>query len=135
MARKKSGVSTKDSQVKTSKHVNFSSQDNASESRHKNHTKTVMSQSQRSSKLRIASQDTGEVSTRPVKRQKSNADAGATSSFDSITASDHGSPDAIISAKQQETDDATTITTPKKEHSVISGGRHEEKHDSSADNK
>ena len=135
MARKKTGVSTKDSQVKTSKHVNVSSKDNASKPKHRNHTKTVLNQSQQPSKLRMASQDTREVNSRPVKRQKSNADAGATSSFDSISASEHGGPDAMTSAKQQKTDDATTITTPKKEHSVISGGEHEQKHDSNADNK
>ena len=135
MARKKTGVSTKDSQVKTSKNVNVSSKDNVSKLKHKNHAKTVLSQSQRSSKLSMASQDTGEVNSRPVKRQKSNADAGATSSFDSIAASEHGSPDVMTSTKQQETDDATTITTPKEKHSIITGGEHVQKHDSSADNK
>ena len=137
MARKKTGVSAKDRSVKVPKDVDISSANSAPKPRHRNKTKTLSSRSQQTSspKLRMASHDTSEINHRPIKRQKSDADAGTTLSFDSIAPSKHGSPDARASARRQETDDSATVTASKEEHDVITGGEHEQKHDSSAENK
>ena len=114
MVRKKPRVSAEERLVRISQDANISSAANTPKPRHRKNAKPILSRSQQSAKVSMASQDTSEVDSRPVKRQKSDADAGA---------------------KQQETDDATTTTAPKEEHSVTTGEEHEQKHDSSADNK
>lgn len=137
MARKKTKVSEEAMPGKIPKDVNISSTSNAPKPRHRKNTKTHLSLSQQSSSLkqRMASQNTSEVDSRPVKRQKSDADAGATWNFNSLAPSKHGSPDAMTSTKQQGTDDTTIITAPKEEHGFITDEEHEQKHDSSAENK